>query len=441
VRKWTSAAVVAAGTTLYATPDHTYLAATTWTDPATATSGTGSGSGSGAKALPQVTGGQSTQIHLFDTSGRNRPHYVASGEVTGALLNQFSMDEFGGDLRVATTTSPTGGPILMGGGTVMLGDGSGGGSGGGPAVDVAPIPPGDSAGIAGGPSGGAGASSGQASASSGQASASSGQAAAPVSTSAATAARAVTADGSRVTVLRRSGDRLGAVGQVSGLGRGEQIYAVRFVGAVGYVVTFRQTDPLYTLDLSDAKAPRVVGELKLLGYSAYLHPAGDGLLIGIGQSADGAGHVQGLQLSLFDVHDPARPVRLSQVKLPQAWSDAQGDHHAFTFADGLVLIPFQRNDFGIVAPVAASADGSVVSTPAMPLQDSGVVAVRLAGQRLGTPTYLRMQGSGPVRSDLGVPFVQPLRTYVDGGDIWTVTTAGLGVHDATTLKRLGFTRF
>jgi len=257
---------------------------------------------------------------------------------------------------------------------------------------------------------------------------------------AAPAAPAV-ADGSRVTVLRRSGDRLGAVGQVSGLGKGEQIYAVRFIGPVGYVVTFRQTDPLYTLDLSDAKAPRAVGQLKLLGYSAYLHPAGDGLLIGIGQSADSVGHVQGLQLSLFDVHDPAKPVRLSQVKLPQAWSDAQGDHHAFTFADGLVLIPFQRNDFGIVAPVAASADGTGVATPSLPLQDSGVVAVRLTGQRFGTPSYLRMQGTGPVRADLGVPFVQPLRTYVDGGDIWTVTTSGLGIHDAKTLKRLGFTRF
>ena len=75
------------------------------------------------------------------------------------------------------------------------------------------------------------------------------------------------------------------LGQVGGLGRGERIYAVRFIGDVGYVVTFRQTDPLFTIDLSDPAAPRSLGELELLGYSAYLHPVGDGRLLGVGQDA------------------------------------------------------------------------------------------------------------------------------------------------------------
>ena len=82
----------------------------------------------------------------------------------------------------------------------------------------------------------------------------------------------------------RSG-RLEKVGQVGGLGRGERIYAVRFIGDRGYVVTFRQTDPLYTLDLADPAHPRVRGELKILGYSAYLHPVGEHELLGIGQDA------------------------------------------------------------------------------------------------------------------------------------------------------------
>jgi hypothetical protein len=73
---------------------------------------------------------------------------------------------------------------------------------------------------------------------------------------------------------------------VTGLGVTERIYAVRFIGDVGYVVTFRETDPLYTLDLSDPSDPTVVGELKILGYSAYLHPMGDDLLLGVGQDAD-----------------------------------------------------------------------------------------------------------------------------------------------------------
>ena len=88
---------------------------------------------------------------------------------------------------------------------------------------------------------------------------------------------------------RRSPRRDGQLvqrGQVGGLGRGERIYAVRFIGDVGYVVTFRQTDPLYTVDLADPDRPRVVGELKIPGYSAYLHPVGDDLLLGVGPGGD-----------------------------------------------------------------------------------------------------------------------------------------------------------
>ncbi len=77
---------------------------------------------------------------------------------------------------------------------------------------------------------------------------------------------------SAVYTLEQSGNQLVIVGKAGGLGAGEQIYAVRFVGPVGYVVTFRQTDPLYTLDLSDPAQPRVVGQLPLSGYSAYLYP-------------------------------------------------------------------------------------------------------------------------------------------------------------------------
>ena len=88
---------------------------------------------------------------------------------------------------------------------------------------------------------------------------------------------------STVTVLDQQGNRLVRIGSVTGLGKGERIYAVRFMGEQGYVVTFRQTDPLYTLDLRDPTAPKVVGELKIPGYSAYLHPVGEGRLLGIGR--------------------------------------------------------------------------------------------------------------------------------------------------------------
>lgn len=116
-----------------------------------------------------------------------------------------------------------------------------------------------------------------------------------------------------VTVL--SGDRLARVGGVGGLGRGERIYAVRFAGEKGYVVTFRQTDPLYTLDLSNPADPRVRGELKIPGYSAYLHPVAEDRLLGVGQDTTEEGRTKGAQVSLFDVSDLATPRRLAVADL------------------------------------------------------------------------------------------------------------------------------
>ena len=113
-----------------------------------------------------------------------------------------------------------------------------------------------------------------------------------------------------LTTLRPPGGALVQAGRIGGLGKGERVYAVRFVGDVGYVVTFRQIDPLYTLDLADPERPRVLGELKIPGYSAYLHPIGEDLLLGIGQDADENGRPLGTQLSIFDVSDLRKPTRL-----------------------------------------------------------------------------------------------------------------------------------
>src|SRR6056297_2390304 len=114
---------------------------------------------------------------------------------------------------------------------------------------------------------------------------------------------------STVYVLRPNGDELQQISSIGGLGKGEQIYAVRFLGDVGYVVTFRQIDPLYVLDLSDPAAPVLDGELKIPGYSAYLHPVGEGLLLGVGQDATDEDRTTGTQLSLFDVSDHAGAAR------------------------------------------------------------------------------------------------------------------------------------
>jgi uncharacterized secreted protein with C-terminal beta-propeller domain len=151
-----------------------------------------------------------------------------------------------------------------------------------------------------------------------------------------------------LTTLRASGGALVQVGRIGGLGKGERVYAVRFVGDTGYVVTFRQIDPLYTVDLSLPERPRVLGELKIPGYSAYLHPIGEDLLLGVGQDATEEGRPTGTQLSLFDVSDLRRPTRLHTEHLGLGWSEAESDHHAFLYwpRTGLVVIPFEQRAVG-----------------------------------------------------------------------------------------------
>ena len=149
---------------------------------------------------------------------------------------------------------------------------------------------------------------------------------------------------SRVTVLRETGDRLEQVGVVAGLGLGEQIHAVRFIGDQGYVVTFRQVDPLYVLDLKDPAAPKVAGELKIPGFSSYIHPLEDGYLLTAGRDGDEEGNVGGIKIEIFDVTDPAAPKSVQSQVIGDGWntwSDVLWDHKAFSFfrARNLLAIP------------------------------------------------------------------------------------------------------
>lgn len=186
-----------------------------------------------------------TQVHQFGLGdAQTRPSYVASGRVEGSLLNQFSMSEWKGDLRIATTDQNM--------------------------------------------------------------------------------------TGNNLFVMRPSGKTLTVIGTLRGMGKGERIYSGRLVGEQGYIVTFRQTDPLYTLDLKDPTNPKVLGELKVNGFSNYIHPIGNGLLLTIGQDADASGRQLGVHLQVFDVSDPAKPTRRFHEKLgPGSYSTAQNDHKAF----------------------------------------------------------------------------------------------------------------
>jgi uncharacterized secreted protein with C-terminal beta-propeller domain len=171
------------------------------------------------------------------------------------------------------------------------------------------------------------------------------------------------ASDSLVTTLARAGDRLVEQGRVEGLGQGEEIYAVRFVGPVGYVVTFRQTDPLYVIDLRDPGAPTVEGELKIPGYSAYLHPVDDTHVLGVGQDADEQGRTSGTQVSLFDVSDPTAPERTAQVSLPGTGSEVEWDHRAFLWwaPDRTAVVPVEGAGPGGALVLEVDATGTTLA--------------------------------------------------------------------------------
>ncbi|MBP2477959.1 hypothetical protein JOF53_006831 [Crossiella equi] len=294
----------------------------------------------------------STRIHQFTTTGTAPPVYAASGEVPGALLNQYSLSEHEGHLRVATTIA-RGGPQ--------------------PRTTEAP----DSR--------------------------------------------------SAITVLSRQGNALREVGKLDGLGKGERIYAVRYLGPKAYVVTFRQTDPLYTLDLANPRAPREVGELKITGYSAYLHDAGGNRLIGVGQEATPEGRTQGTQVSLFDVSTAAAPRRVAQHQVPGAYSEAEFDPHAFLYwqPTGLLLLPLSQ---GLTPP----ADGR--GTPRPPR--GSALALRLtdgAVTELGTLLHPQDRSAG---SDATIR-----RAVIAQDSLWTVSRSGVKRQDLSTLAERAWIAF
>jgi hypothetical protein len=289
-------------------------------------------------AAPDAPVNQRTEIYQFDISEPGKPVHVASGGVAGTLLNQYSLSEHDGRLRIATTVQEQ--------------------------------------------------------------------------------------SQSMVTVLERQGDVLAQVGQVSGLGPGERIYSVRFIGDTGYVVTFRETDPLYTVDLSDPAKPTVTGELKITGFSAYLHPAGDGRLIGVGQEATTQGQTTGTQVSLFDTSNRAGATRVAQYHLQNSYSEAETDPHAFLYWPdaGLVVLP---------------VNGYEMTTDGMPM--GAALVLKLEGDsfteiaRISHETVFE-GGPGPVE-------VAPRRTLVIGTELWTVSEAGVMVNALDGMAQLAWVPF
>ena len=138
------------------------------------------------------------------------------------------------------------------------------------------------------------------------------------------------------------------VGILDGFADGEQIRSARYIGDYAYVVTFRQTDPLFVINLSDPTNPKIEGELKLPGFSSYLHPIGNGMLIGVGYDGDEKNANGNMKVSLFSVADPKNPTELSQVlvgnNLDYVISNLSYEYKAFvSLPNGEFAVPFSIN--------------------------------------------------------------------------------------------------
>ena len=144
-------------------------------------------------------------------------------------------------------------------------------------------------------------------------------------------------------------ENLEIVGKVEGLAPGERIYSVRFMGNRAYMVTFVQTDPLFVIDLSDPTNPTVLGELKIPGYSKYLHPYDETHLIGFGENTKVVNYgygdqvvTDGMKIALFDVTDPNNPTEMYSVNIGEegTYSELLNNHKALLFSKEKNIIAF-----------------------------------------------------------------------------------------------------
>ncbi len=226
--------------------------------------------------------GNFCEIYSFGLDGVNIT-YKASGTVKGSFLNQFSFDEYEGNLRVATT-------------------------------DYSYVHD---------------------------------------------------RDVSSVYVLNKD---LELIGKLEDIAYDEQVKSVRFMGDTGFIVTFRNTDPLFTLDLSDPTAPKVVGEVKLPGFSSYLHPVGEGLVVGLGYDGDEENaDFNTVKVSLFDVSDLKNPKEVDTFVLKNAYSRALNEPKAFITYPEEKLIGFPVEHY----------DGRTVYSYKLLKIDGGEISIHL----------------------------------------------------------------
>lgn len=230
---------------------------------------------------------------------------------------------------------------------------------------------------------------------------------------------------SAVWVLAERGTELELLGSVTGLGRtGETIHSVRYQDAYAYVVTFRRTDPLHVVDLTDPTNPTLVGELHVPGFSTYLQPLGSGRLLGVGRDADEEGRTGGLQLSLFDVAEPAAPSRADVLTYDRAGSPAEHDH--------LAVLHWAPEDL-VVVPIFDHDDSEPCSLFA------GALLLRAAGRDL--EEISRVSHADHAAEGEGDAVVPIMRSAVAGGRLLTVSDIGVAFGALDDGQEEDFVRF
>ena len=238
------------------------------------------------------------------------------------------------------------------------------------------------------------------------------------------------------------------IGHVGGIAEDEQIWSARFVGDKAYLVTFRNIDPLWTIDLSEPTNPRVIGELEVPGVSTYIHPMGDDHLLTIGIAGDEDGLEWGVtQISIFDVSDFSNPVLESSLRLTPApeneydwsysYSEATYEHKAFQYweADGLLAIPMSTQRY---YSDVKEIDGRLYYSSGYEYLSKLILINAKPGEDL--EVYNEIDHSSFYNSSYWWDNSDVRRSiFMGGGDyIYAISEKGVTAHNVDTMERTGF---
>lgn len=232
-------------------------------------------------------------------------------------------------------------------------------------------------------------------------------------------------------------DSMNVSGKVTGLAKGERIYSVRFMGNKGYVVTFRTMDPLFVFDLSDPTNPMVTGELKIPGFSNYLHPVSETQLLGIGMDVVDIyqkdqfgkeiviGQKQGgIKISLFDVSDKGKPIEISKYLLGSngSYAEALNNHKAIMFDNA-------NSNFGF--------DANLTQDPVSYQTERGAVILNYANNEISLKSFIVSKQpeiyGNDVPSVSRVLYIGDVLYYIQGSKITSYDYANFKVIESILL--------